>query len=179
MTASQHHAGPPRPTILIIDVATSGFRAEHDTILEVACILVDAGSLEVLQTTSSTIRHAAGSVTAPDFHAALLEECADPERSNSMKAVEGRLLAGPWTGADVLCNRALDYFDLKFLAKHMPTLHRALLKGSQLLELKALEVLHLARGGEPFVSSTPRTYRAADDAIAAYEELLHYVGVRS
>lgn len=159
-----------RQTILIIDVATSGYTPEKDTILEVACILLDAGTLEVLDTTSSTVRHEAGSVTAPDFHEALLRECADPEQSNSMQAVEGRLLAGPWTTADVVCNRALD-FDLKFLAKHMPTLYRALLKNKPQLELKALDVLHRATGKKPFKAEGDRSYRAVDDAIAAYEEL--------
>jgi oligoribonuclease (3'-5' exoribonuclease) len=161
-------------TILIIDVATSGFRADTDTILEVSCILVDAGTLNVLDTCNVVIHHPEGSVTAPDFHSALLAECAHPDRL-SMRAAEGFLLAGQWTTADVVCNRALDYFDLKFLAKHMPTLHRAMLKGSHTLELKALEVLHVARGYAPYESGFPRTFRASDDAIAAYEELVHYM----
>jgi oligoribonuclease (3'-5' exoribonuclease) len=157
------------PTITIIDVATSGFNPTADTILEVAAILVDAATLDVLDTTTLVVHHPEGSVHAPDFHEALLVECSDPDR-NSMAAVEGQLLAGPWTTSEVICNRALD-FDLKFFSKQMPTFARALVKGSQPLELKALDVLHRARGGAAYVSDFPRTYRAVDDAIAALVEL--------
>lgn len=162
---------PPPKTILLIKVATSGFSPENDTILEVACILADAGTLDVIDTCNVVVRHPAGSVRAHDFHEGLLAECADPERS-TMRAAEGFLLAGQWTTADVVCSRALD-FHMKFLAKHMPTLHAALIKYSKpQLELKALEVLHVAADGTPFVSTAPKTYRAADEVLAAYEELV-------
>lgn len=163
-----------RTTCLIIDVATSGFREATDTILEVACILVDAGTLDVIDTYSATVRQPAD-LKVPDFHAALLRECADPDRSNSMTAVEGRLLAGKWTTADLVCNRNLD-FDLRFLAKHMPTLAAALRK-KPAIELKALDRLYTALGGKPWASDAPRTYRAGDDAIAALEELSRYAGL--
>lgn len=162
----------PNTTIAILDVATSGYREKHDQILEVACILVDAATFEVLETAHGVVHHDAGSVEAPDFHTALLRECA-LESASSLKATEGFLMAGPWTTADLLCNRALD-FDLRFLAVHMPTLHKALIKNKPQIELKALERVHAARGGQPYVSAMPRTFRASDDAIAAYEELVHY-----
>lgn len=161
--------------ILIIDVATSGFREATDTILEAACILVVAGgapgSLDIVDTYSATVRQPAD-LKVPDFHRALLRECADPDVSNSMTAVEGWLLAGQWTMADVICNRALD-FDMRFLSKYMPTLAAALRKRPH-LELKALAALHAAAGGRPWVAPAERSFRAGDDAIAAYEELLHY-----
>lgn len=162
----------PTTTLLIIDTATSGFREATDTILEVAAILVDAATLDVIDTHTSLVRPAepgAAPPTVPDFHEGLLRECL--ASGNSMRAVEGFLLAGPWTTAGLLCNRNLD-FDLRFLAKHMPTLHAALKKKPQ-IELKALAALHAARGGAPYASAYPRTLRAGDDAIAAYEELVH------
>lgn len=167
----------PRPKrILVIDCATSGFSPQKDTILEVAVALLDAATFQVIEYHTSAIRHAAGSVQAPDFHSALLEECANPETSNSMAAVEGFLLAGEWANADVICNRALD-FDMRFLAQHMRTLHAALTKGQRpMLELKALAAINEARGGAPYVSSYPRTYRAGDEVVMAVEELLYLLG---
>ena len=164
---------PKDTQILIIDVATSGFSPDKDAILEVAVVLVQASTWKVLDVHNSVVKHAAGSVNAPDFHEALLAECAG-DVANSAAGVEGFLLAGPWTMADVVCNRALD-FDLKFLAKHMRMLHAALTKNKPQIELKALEALHLARGGVPYKSDCPRTFRAADDAVSAYHELTHYV----
>jgi oligoribonuclease (3'-5' exoribonuclease) len=164
---------PKDTQLLIIDVATSGFSPEKDAILEVAVVLVQASTWKVLDVHNSVVRHAKGSVDAPDFHEALLKECAS-ESANSAGAVEGFLLAGPWTMADIVCNRALD-FDLKFLAKHMRMLHVALTKNKPQIELKALEAVHLARGGAPYVSDVPRTFRACDDAVSAYHELTHYV----
>ncbi len=158
-------ATPQQTTLLVVDVATSGFREALDTILEVAVILVDAGTLDVIDTYSATIRQDPTALLGvPDFHKALLAECADPERSNSMGAVEGRLLAGQWTTADLVCNRNLD-FDLRFLAKHMPTF-AATLRKKPAIELKSLDKLYTALGG--------RTFRAPDDALAAYEELGQY-----
>lgn len=167
-------------TALVIDTATSGFREATDTILEVACILVElrgaageaVGGISVVDTYTATVRQPAD-LKVPDFHAALLRECADPERSNSMAAVEGRLLAGQWTTADLVCNRNLD-FDMRFLSKHMPTLAAALRKRPH-IELKALERLATALGVPPAPpTGTGRSYRAGDDVIAALEELTHY-----
>jgi oligoribonuclease (3'-5' exoribonuclease) len=160
-----------RTTCLIIDLATSGFREALDTILEVAVILVDVGTLDVIDTYSATVRQPDGT-KVPDFHKGLLAECVDPERSNSMGAVEGFLLAGQWTTADIICNRNLD-FDLRFLAKHVPTFAAALRK-KPAIELKALDQLYTALGGKPWKSDAPRTFRAGDDAIAALEELGRY-----
>ncbi len=166
---------PAAPTtILILDVATSGFSPDKDVILEVAAILVDAGTLDVLDTHSAVVRAPEGT-EVPDFHAALLAECLDPERSNSVKAVEGFLLAGQWTLADVLCIQALNNFDMNFLAKHMPTLHRALTKNKPRLELPALARVQAARGEAPYVCNNPKTHRAGDEAINVYEELVHYL----
>lgn len=157
-------------TILIIDLATSGYREATDVILEVAAILIDAGSLDVIDTVTALVQ-AGPDVTAPDFHEALLRECRS-DAACSLKATEGFLLAGPWTTADIVCNRVLD-FDMRFLAKHMPTLHRALAK-KPAIELKALAAMYTALGGKPFVDPYPRTYRAGDDAIAALGELSWY-----
>jgi oligoribonuclease (3'-5' exoribonuclease) len=164
-------------TVLIIDTATSGFREATDTILEVACILVELRGatgeepgISVVDTYTATVRQPAD-LPVPDFHKALLAECADPERSNSLGAVEGRLLAGQWTTADLVCNRNLD-FDMRFLSKHMPTLAAALRKRPH-IELKALERLATALG-VPAAPAGERSYRAGDDAIAALEELTHY-----
>ncbi len=88
-----------------------------------------------------------------------------------MKAKEGFLLAGEWTTAKAVCNRHLD-FDLSFLKKHMPTLHRALPRMQ--IELKTQEMLWTARGVPAFPHEKNRTMRASDDAIAAYNELCHW-----
>lgn len=166
-------------TALIIDTATSGFREATDTILEVACILVElrgaageaVGDISVVDTYTATVRQSAD-LPVPDFHKALLAECADPERSNSMAAVEGRLLAGQWTTADLVCNRNLD-FDMRFLSKHMPTLAAALRKRPH-IELKALAMAATALGVPAAPVGAARSYRAGDDAIAALTELEHY-----
>ncbi len=162
------------PTLLIIDCATSGFSPENDHILEVCCILVCARTLDVLDTHNSVVRHEAGAISAPDFHEALLRECADPDSSNSLRAVEGFLLAGPWTTATLLVDSTKNTFDLRFLAKHMPTLYAALTKNRPVLCLPAWAELRQARGGVPYLNQNPKTYRASDDAIATYEELCWY-----
>ena len=160
-----------RTHILIIDVATSGFRVDLDTILEVACIVCDGANLDILDTCNYVVRQP-GTLEVPDFHQPLLKECGGPE-ARSMAAVDGLLLAGPWSAVDVLCNRALD-FDLKFLLANMPDFHKAVTRNRPQLELKAFESLYVSVGGARFQSSMPRTYRAADDAVAAYEELAYY-----
>ncbi len=160
-------------TLLIVDVATNGFSPEKGTILEVACILISASTLDVIDAGSWVVAHAPGSITAPDFHEALLAECmSGADGIASMKATDGFLYAGQWATADIICNRALD-FDMLFMNKHLPLFAKALTKGKQHLELKALDLLHRARGGDPYVNPLPRTYRAGDDAIAALEELQH------
>jgi oligoribonuclease (3'-5' exoribonuclease) len=167
----------PPPTLLIVDVATSGFSPERDVILEVCCILMCARTLDVLDTHNSVVRHVAdGSIQVPDFHEALLRECAG-EDSHSLRAVEGFLLAGPWTSANIIVDATKNSFDLRFLAKHMPTLYAALTKNRPVLCLPALEMIHLARGGAPYKSANPKTYRASDDAIETYEALCHYLGM--
>lgn len=163
-------------TLLVIDVATSGFRPESGQILEVACILVDGAALEVVDVYTGVIKHDAVAVAgAPDFHGPLVDECVSSAEAHSLRATEGFLLAGPWTTASLIVNRAIDDFDMKWLAKHMPTLHKELCRPGKLhLDLRALERLHTARGAAPFVDANPRTFRAADDALSAYEELIHW-----
>lgn len=161
---------PRDNTILILDCATTGFQERKDHILEIACILVAADTFDVIDTASCVIRHTVAEVAgAPDFHAALVAESLASEHSQA--ATEGFLIAGPWSAAGALCNRALD-FDLRFLQVHMPALAKALPKLH--IELKALEFLHVARGAKPFKSEWPRDYRAGNDAIAALEELMHW-----
>lgn len=163
--------------ILFLDLATSGFSPDKDTILEVGVILADAGTFQIIDANCCVIKHAPGAVTAPDFHGPLLAECeSDGDGICSMKATEGFLLAGEWQNADVICNRALD-FDMLFLAKHMPILHARLNKNKPKLELKAIERVFRAQGSPAFVDDMPRTYRAGDEVIAAYKELAHYLGV--
>jgi oligoribonuclease (3'-5' exoribonuclease) len=159
-------------TILIVDAATSGFREQTDQILEVCCILVDADTLDVIHTFSEVIAHEPDSFKAPKFHEALLEECFSGEHAKRLSMVEGLLLAGPWTRADAVCNRALD-FDMRFLRVHMPAFAKALERKLP-IELKASEFQAVNNGVPEFVNSNPRTYRASDDAIAAYEEYVYY-----
>ncbi len=160
------------PTILILDLATSGISEEKHTILEICCILVEIATLDVLETFSGVVRHTPAEVVGCyEGHAALVQECLTSEDATSMKAKEGFLLAGPWSTAKAVCNRNLD-FDLKFLRKHMPTFCRALPKLQ--IELRTQELLWRARGVPEFVPSMPRTMRASDDAILAYEELTHW-----
>lgn len=166
------------PTILFIDCATSGFSEHKDTILEVGCILADAATFDVIDAGSWPIAHEPGTVKAPDFHEPLLRECeSGADGISGMLATAGFLYAGKWQQADIICNRALD-FDMRFLAVHMPVFHRALTKGKQHLEIKALELLFRAQGSPAWKDDMPRTYRAADEAIAAYKELAHYLGMQ-
>lgn len=163
------------PTVLLLDVATSGTNPDKHTILEICFILVEICTLDVLETYSGVVRHTPADVAdAPDFHKALVEECLHSEDATSMKGKEGFLLAGEWTTAKAVCNRHLD-FDLSFLKKHMPTLHRALPRTQ--IELKTQELLWTNRGKPKFVNPNPVTKRASDDAIAAYLELCHWASV--
>lgn len=157
--------------ITVLDIATTGFIPTKDVILETCCLLVDATTLEVLETHSQTIKHSEEVLaTAPDFHAELVKECANS--SVTTRAAEGNLLAGPWANSVVIAARALD-FRLKFLAEHMPTFFRSL-KFVLPIDLKALDALALAQGVQDFQSGVRRTYRAVDDAISSYEALMQY-----
>lgn len=159
---------------LILDVATSGISAEKHTILEVATILVDVGTLDVIEVGDFIINHPPEVLEkVPEFHRDLALECADPNRP-SMSTVEGALLAGPWTCAHMLINRNL-WFDLKFLGRHMPTLVRSL--PGRHMDLCDLTWLHRARGVPPYEPG-PRTFRASDDAIDTYMEMLHFLRAR-
>lgn len=158
-------------TITVLDLATTGFSPQKDVILEVCCLLVDASSLEVLETFATCIRHTEEVLaTAPDFHGELIRECANSNVTT--RGAEGQLLAGPWSSSKVMVARALD-FRMRFLAEHMPTFFRSL-KFVLPIDLKALEALALARGVLPYKSELSRSYRAIDDAISAYEELCQY-----
>jgi oligoribonuclease (3'-5' exoribonuclease) len=171
-----------RETCLFIDCSTSGFDPRKDTILEVAAILADLNTLEILHADSWVVRHAEGTVSAPAFHEALLAECSAPDDTQAelaghpvnrpLRRLEGFLLAGPWTSASVVCARALD-FRLKFLKAHMPTLERALPRTQ--LEINQIELFATEQcGAEKVAPVEPRTYRAGDDCSAAYEALMHY-----
>jgi oligoribonuclease (3'-5' exoribonuclease) len=163
------------PTILILDVATTGFSPKADAILEIACILVDAGTLDVIDTCTHVVKHGVEVLDrkVPDFHEALLLECIEGEHARDLRTVEGLLLAGPWTTARVVCNFAVDYFDMAFLREHMPTLHKQLERKLK-LDTRSLAVLSAAAGHPAFLNTQPKTYRAADDAIAAFDELSYY-----
>jgi oligoribonuclease (3'-5' exoribonuclease) len=170
-----------RETVLFLDVATSGFDPRKEVILEVAAILADLNTLEILHADSWVIRHAEGTVTAPAFHADLLALCAAPDDAATelaghpvnrpLRRLEGYLLAGPWTAASVVCARALD-FRLKFLKAHMPTLERALPRTH--LEINQIELFAVEQCGAERVQPEPRTYRAGDDCAASYEALMFY-----
>jgi oligoribonuclease (3'-5' exoribonuclease) len=170
-----------RETLLFIDLASSGYDPRKDTILEVACILADLNTLEILHADSWVVRHAEGTVSAPDFHAALLVACAAPDDTadelaghpvnRPLRRLEGFLLAGPWTSASVVCSRALD-FRLKFLRAHMPTLERALPRTQ--LEINQIELFATEQCGAEKIVPGERTYRAGDDCAASYEALRYY-----
>jgi oligoribonuclease (3'-5' exoribonuclease) len=161
------------PLLLLLDCATTGLNAETCTILEVAAILVDATTLDVIDTNSWVIRHEAAAVKgAPDFHGDLVLECVQGEHAVSMARCEGELIAGMWLKASAVCNRAI-YFDRPFFTRYMPNAARYISKSE--IDINGLEILARARGGRPlYVSDVPRTYRATDDVIAAYEALVHY-----
>jgi oligoribonuclease (3'-5' exoribonuclease) len=153
---------------LLIDCATSGFRSGAGQILEVAALLVDANLTTIDYYTS--VVAAPNTTPVPPFHEPLLVECSLPG-TPSLRAVEGGLLALNWEfGA--ICNRAID-FDLEWLAAHMPALHRTF-RTKLVLDLRALEFLAMNRGAAKFHSSQPRTWRAPDEVLMAFEELQHW-----
>lgn len=161
------------PTICIVYCATSGFNPTADVILECCTILVDATTLDVVDTANVLVQQPGDPPNGcPDFHATLLAECVQSENAVRLSQLEGFLLAGPWSSAGAICCRALD-FQQKFLAHHMPAFTKAC-RWMLPIELKSLELLGLARGAAPFQRSVPKTYRAADEACAAYEELCHW-----
>lgn len=166
----------PPETLLVLDLATTGFSPANDVILECAALLVGCTpEFPILDHTTVLVR-AGADVTAPDFHSALLQECQTSENAVTVGQLEGYLMAGPWTSARAVCNRALDFEMEKFLPKHMPLLHGAL-KKKLAIELKALEAVAVAAGAPRYVSDTPRTFRASDEVVSAYEELRHYAGL--
>jgi oligoribonuclease (3'-5' exoribonuclease) len=153
---------------LLIDCATSDLRPGAGQILEVAALLVDANLTTIDYYTS--VVAAPNTTRVPEFHEPLLVECSLPG-APSLRAVEGGLLALNWEfGA--ICNRAID-FDLEWIAAHMPALHRTF-RTKLVLDLRALEFLAMNRGAAKFTSSVPRTFRAADDVCAAFEELQYW-----
>lgn len=161
------------PTLLFIDVATSGFEPATCSILEVACMLVSADqNLEVLDTFHAVVFREE-EITAPAFHNSLILECLDPCGSAvELSTIEARLLAGPWSRATRLVNRGVD-FDRRFLAAHMPTFAKQL--PSQTLDVNQIEYTATTFGGVPHApKSGPRTYRAEDDLVEAYEALRFY-----
>jgi oligoribonuclease (3'-5' exoribonuclease) len=170
-----------RETCLFIDLSSSGYDPRKDTILELAFILADLNTLEILHADSWVVRHAEGTVSAPAFHDALLAECSAPDDTAAelaghpvnrpLRRLEGFLLAGPWTSASVVCARALD-FRLKFLKAHMPTLERALPRTQ--LEINQIELFATEQCGAEKIVPSERTYRAGDDCAASYEALRYY-----
>jgi oligoribonuclease (3'-5' exoribonuclease) len=169
---------PDTALITILDCATTGFYAHSAQILEVCAILVRASDLEVLETNSWVIQHAAAAVAgAPDFHESLIQECTASEHAVPLGKCEGELIAGPYLKADVVCNRGW-YFDRPHLDKHFPNASRYIPKRE--IDINGIETLARAMGVSEYVSDVPRTYRATDDAIAAYEALAHYTfGLRT
>lgn len=167
-------------TLLLLDVATSGFDPKKDVILEVALLLVAADpSLEVIDSTHHIIRqdtcraYSEGGepdVKVPDFHRhnGLAAACIG---GVPLRQVEAALLSGPWSRAERLVGRNPD-FDRKFLAAHMPTFERGLPRAK--LDINDLEFFATTVCGMSPSPRTERTYRAEDDVVEAYEALRHY-----
>lgn len=160
-----------RPQILFLDLATSSFRAPSSVILEVAAILADAATLDVIATGAWLVKQDARPDGAPDFHEQLIDACLSSPEAVSLARVEGELIAGPWLKADAVCNRNL-YFDRQFLVHHMPNAARYLPRAE--VDISGIEVLARALGVPAHVPGAARTYRAGDDVVDAYEALLHY-----
>jgi oligoribonuclease (3'-5' exoribonuclease) len=153
---------------LLIDVATSGFRSGSGQILEVAALLVDA-NLTTVDYYSSVVA-APNTTPVPEFHKELLVECSLPG-TPSLRAVEGALLAKGWEFG-MISNRAID-FDIEWITTHMQALHRTF-RTKLVQDLRALEFRAMNAGAAKFQSSVPRTFRACDDVVAAFEELQHW-----
>lgn len=157
-------------TLLLLDVATSGFDPEKDVVLELALALVVAGpSLEILET-GHYIVSIPGDVNAPDFHDVLIAQCV--QGGQSLRKIEAALLAGPWTSAARLVNRNAA-FDRKFVLKHLPTFAAGLPKPT--LDINELEYAATVLSGVDPVPRDERTYRAEDDLCEAYEALRYYL----
>jgi hypothetical protein len=160
------------PSVLIVDVATSGFR-DDSLIMEVSCMLLDCRPpYDVLETFSGVVKHEPGTLDgAPDFHAPLVQECYHSEDATRLPGKEGFLLAGPWSSAGAVLNHDCG-FTLKFLAKYMPLFFKSLPKC--VIDLKGVDLLLRSKGVPAYVPPAGgRSYRAADDVILAYEELVH------
>lgn len=160
-------------TMLLLDVATSGFDPKKDVILEIAILLVSADpSLEVLDSAHHVVFHPAEDpLSVPEFHRTN-GLFAATEFGGGIRRVEAALLAGPWSRATRLVGRSPD-FERKFLSAHMPTFARGLPAAK--LDINDVEWFATTIGGVPAVPRTePRTYRAEDDVVEAYEALRHY-----
>lgn len=167
-------------TILLLDVATSGFDPKKDVLLELALLLFSADpGLEVLESVHHVIQHdtylaysegGTPDVKLPEFHLhnGLAAACAD---GTPIRKVEAALLAGPWATATRLVGRNPD-FERKFLAEHMPTFARGLPAAK--LDLNEVEWFATTIGGVPQLGRPARTYRAEDDVVEAYEALRYY-----
>lgn len=163
------------PAVLLIDVATSGFK-DTDLILDIGAILVDCRPpYNIIEHFTGVVKHDPPALDgAPDFHAPLVQECYYSESATRLPGKEGFLLAGPWTTAAAVLNHDCG-FTLRFLEKYMPTFFKALPKCR--IDLKGMEMLARARGVPAFQKDAGggRSYRAADDCISAYEELLWWL----
>lgn len=158
-------------TMLLLDVATSGFDPKKDVILEIALLLVSADpSLEVLDSAHHVVLHVGDETSVPEFHRTngLL---AATEFGDGIRRIEAALLAGPWATATRFVGRNPD-FDRKFLAAHMPTFARGL--PSQTLDINQVEWFATTLGDVAQFVRPSRTYRAEDDVVETYEALRYY-----
>jgi oligoribonuclease (3'-5' exoribonuclease) len=167
---------PKDPSLLIIDCSTSGVQPASHTVLEVAALLVDCRPpYAIIDSFMQVVHHAPGTLDkAPPFHGPLVEECyaANPD-GGSIAHVEGNLLGGAWTTAGAVLNHDCG-FTLKFLQAHMPTLTRALPRLQ--IDIDGVELLMCSRGVPRYVpTGGGRSFRAGDDVIYAYEQLLHFL----
>jgi oligoribonuclease (3'-5' exoribonuclease) len=163
---------PVSDTLLFLDVATSGYDAQRDQILEIACMLVRADDLEILDVGHWIVLHLEPPA-APEFHAELVALCGGID-AVPLRKVEAQLLSGQWGRASRLVGRGVD-FDRKFLTQHLPTFARELPR--QTLDLNQLEYFATRVAGAEPAPKSARTYRAEDDLAEAYEALRYYAGV--
>lgn len=162
-------------TLLLIDVATSGFDPKKDVLLEIALLLVSADpALEVVESESWIVAHPGGlHPSLPEFHRANgLQGLCESVAGMSLTRIEAALLSGPWARASRLVGRGPD-FERKFMSTHMPTFARQLPAAT--LDLNQVEYFATVVGGVSTVPRCePRTYRAEDDLVESYEALRYY-----
>jgi oligoribonuclease (3'-5' exoribonuclease) len=167
--------------LLFLDAATSGFDPRKDVILEIALMLVSATpELEVLDVAHHLVSQggldAFGDVDSgpdvPDFHRknGLALACFDG--GMPLRSIEAQLLAGPWSCAERVVGRGVD-FDMKFLRAHMPTFAEQLPQ-ARVLDVNELEYLATRIGRVAPLVRGERTYRAEDDLGEAYEAFRYY-----